>query len=230
VSTDAKPCIVCGAALRNSLPDVDNQPDGGIVATSHGNYGSTAFDPMNGEFVEFNVCDACLVRAGEQGRVLTARDRAPVTYGEVGRIGHVRRTPVYVDWHAGIAPYDDEAIDLDEEEIPSPPTGVVLDYTSEEIKKMKAATDRFYEYLARTTSKSELIEQSFEVEFAGNPEHPVTEAVEPRISTGQEGAKVEMVLTLDVIHAAGPLEFDLDREQSRQVVDLLVSFAEDVDE
>lgn len=78
MSEPALPCIVCGRELRNVFDEADNQPNDGVVFTSHGNYGSTVFDDFIGQHLEVNLCDPCLVRAGEQGRVLLGQSRSPV--------------------------------------------------------------------------------------------------------------------------------------------------------
>lgn len=70
------PCIVC----KKELDNVDigggerNQPFAGTAFISHGHYGSTSFDPMDGSYLEINVCDVCLVRAGAAGAVIKSRD------------------------------------------------------------------------------------------------------------------------------------------------------------
>lgn len=60
-------CIVCGKVLESAMPDDvpygGNQPSGGTAFQTHGHYGSTVFDPMNGFYLEITVCDACLADA-----------------------------------------------------------------------------------------------------------------------------------------------------------------------
>lgn len=70
------PCLACGAELEPAFKDVDdvvNQPYGGTVFTSHGQYGSTVWDPCGtgSEFLEITICDPCLVK--HQDRVLKGR-------------------------------------------------------------------------------------------------------------------------------------------------------------
>lgn len=49
-------------------------PYGGTRFTSRGNYGSTLFDPANDEeFMELNICDACLLFGAQRGRVAYGR-------------------------------------------------------------------------------------------------------------------------------------------------------------
>lgn len=76
--TSALPCLVCGVVLPNVDPESVNQPSGGTYLQSHGSYGSTVWDPFDGSFLEFSICDDCLVKAGDTGRALRGRDRRPV--------------------------------------------------------------------------------------------------------------------------------------------------------
>lgn len=68
------PCLLCGKALENTDTTAENQPYGGTAFETHGHYGSTAFDPMNGSMLEINVCDPCLREAAEKSRVLWRRE------------------------------------------------------------------------------------------------------------------------------------------------------------
>jgi hypothetical protein len=69
------PCIVCGRDLAScSRP---NQPLDGLAFSSRGHYGTTVFDPMDGSALEINVCDPCLVSAGERRRVLRYPAQTP---------------------------------------------------------------------------------------------------------------------------------------------------------
>lgn len=59
------PCIVCGhkpePVDHGPQADVVNQPYGATVFDTHGQYGSTVFDPIDApECLEINVCDMCL--------------------------------------------------------------------------------------------------------------------------------------------------------------------------
>lgn len=65
------PCIVCGCKLESACGDGPyNQPSGGTAFWTAGHYGSTVWDPMTGQKLEINVCDPCLKKAGEHGRVI----------------------------------------------------------------------------------------------------------------------------------------------------------------
>lgn len=72
----ALPCIACGKQLQNSFEDVENQPSEGTAFHTHGHYGSTIFDPMDGQYLELNVCDDCLRKHSD--RVLLSRKAKPV--------------------------------------------------------------------------------------------------------------------------------------------------------
>lgn len=76
MSRDALPCIACGQQLKNIDDTAGNQPYNGTAFETHGHYGSTIFDPMDGHYLEINVCDACL--ALHRDRVMIGRDRRPV--------------------------------------------------------------------------------------------------------------------------------------------------------
>jgi hypothetical protein len=108
VSIEALPCLVCGKRLVNVWQDADNQPNDGVTWISHGNYGSTVYDPVGTEeFIEMNLCDECLVRAGEQGRIYTARQRRPVHMHDYGIVGSISAPYAPVPWHRGLPSYDD---------------------------------------------------------------------------------------------------------------------------
>ena len=69
------PCIVCREPLNNVLPDAIgdfNQPSNGLAFITYGHYGSTIFDPVlvNGQWLEINICDKCVLAATEDGIVL----------------------------------------------------------------------------------------------------------------------------------------------------------------
>lgn len=67
------PCIVCGSALESAVNEAMNQPAEGLAFQSSGHYGSVAFDPMDGTYLEINVCDKCLESARDNGYVLHGR-------------------------------------------------------------------------------------------------------------------------------------------------------------
>jgi hypothetical protein len=68
------PCIVCGYQPEPAIKDWDNklQPYKATMFDSHGQYGSTVFDPISGDLtLMINVCDACL--RARCDRVIEAR-------------------------------------------------------------------------------------------------------------------------------------------------------------
>jgi hypothetical protein len=111
MSIAALPCIICYTPLTNVWQDAENQPNDAVACTTPGNYGSTAYDPvLTAEFLEFNICDPCLIKAGEQNLIYTARTRQPVHLHGIGLIGTVRApyTPVY--WKYGMPGYEDTIV------------------------------------------------------------------------------------------------------------------------
>lgn len=77
--TEALPCIVCNVRLNRVDDHCDEtQPYEGTNFHSQGHYGSTVFDPMDGSYVSFNICDTCLVERGQTGHVVCGRRSRPV--------------------------------------------------------------------------------------------------------------------------------------------------------
>jgi len=62
-------CISCSRQLDNVL-DLGLQPVGGLAFSSHGHYGTSVFDPMDGSCIEFAICDDCVVKAGKKGLII----------------------------------------------------------------------------------------------------------------------------------------------------------------
>jgi hypothetical protein len=141
----ALPCLKCGRELRNVFPgDVENQPNDGVVLTTSGNYGSTVFDSLVGDVLEVNICDPCLVEAGEKGRVLTYRRARPVAFENVGIVGRYDiPEPVYLTWNRDLPGSDEGTIHLEDEELDDPPKGITLNFTPAELRKLR---DQFNGY------------------------------------------------------------------------------------
>jgi hypothetical protein len=103
----AVPCIVCNKKLRNVLVDAENQPYQGTAFQTHGHYGSTVFDPMDGQYLEINVCDECLMKHAD--RVLMGRDRRMVICeGSVVGYEHVNRP---------LLPWNPDLTDTDHDDV-----------------------------------------------------------------------------------------------------------------
>lgn len=128
MSQEALPCIVCGKALENVDNFEGNQPYAGTEFHSYGHYGSTIFDPMDGQVLMLNVCDDCLRQLGAEGKVLLGREYKPVV-ADVGPeelseitsvIGKVRDHREPVPWHENLEEdFRDERLVLEPEEIGS---------------------------------------------------------------------------------------------------------------
>lgn len=103
-------CVVCERTLRNVDSDAENQPYDGTTFTSHGHYGSTVFDPMDGTFIEINICDEDLAALGKKSQVLMGQSRRPVLTPKRALIGWetIRRESVY--WDATKSYYDEDDV------------------------------------------------------------------------------------------------------------------------
>jgi len=66
------PCISCGYQPKHVFNEEteSNQPHEATCFMTQGHYGSTFFDPMDGSYLEINVCDECLKDLAAHGRVL----------------------------------------------------------------------------------------------------------------------------------------------------------------
>ncbi len=61
------------AGREDEINAAENQAYGGLAFTSYGQYGGTLFDPMDGTFIEVNICDDCLRILSKRSLVLTGR-------------------------------------------------------------------------------------------------------------------------------------------------------------
>jgi len=93
-------CIVCGKRLPNVMDDVENQPYDATSFTTYGHYGSTVFDPMDGTFLEINICDEDLKEASKKSRVLMGQARRPVMTPKHVLLGWETLSREYVYWDA----------------------------------------------------------------------------------------------------------------------------------
>lgn len=116
----AQPCVVCGKELFNVFEDCENQPEAGLAFVSHGHYGCTVFDPMDGQKLELNICDDCLVKARDQGRVLLGRDTRMVMCG-TEMVGSQRVDRPSVQWKEGLGDgdYQTDVLQVAKDEIGS---------------------------------------------------------------------------------------------------------------
>lgn len=120
----ALPCIVCRKRLLEVQADfTENQAEDGNRFVSRGQYGSTVFDPMDGSHVEVNICDDCLVKAGERGDVLSGKNYREVhCYPDDNHKAPMVVGKEYLDrplvpWTKGLAGYDDDdvlEVDIDD--------------------------------------------------------------------------------------------------------------------
>jgi len=68
------PCIRCGKALEPVDPAyAPLQPDCGVMFSASGNYGSEVFDLMDRTHLEINLCDECVIKSRDEGRLVRKR-------------------------------------------------------------------------------------------------------------------------------------------------------------
>lgn len=110
--SESFPCIICGCRLDRVTDSFEGQPDDGVMCQSHGNYGSTVFDPEDLSYLAFNICDNCIVEKAQQGRVMVTRSFMPVLVDHMGMVGSAVADRPYIPWRRGL-PDDNEHIELD---------------------------------------------------------------------------------------------------------------------
>lgn len=74
----ALPCVVCHQQLKNVDNSAANQPDEGTAFMTYGHYGSTFFDPMDGSYLEVNICDPCLELLTAEKSIMFGRNKVRV--------------------------------------------------------------------------------------------------------------------------------------------------------
>ena len=120
VLMDALPCIRCGKMLQRDIDDYEVQPRDGVIIETRGNYGSRVFDPVvSGDVLFMNLCDDCLVWAGDNGYVRAGvsaipvktttpwKDRDGAVHWGQTMVGWKRVARPLVNWSRSI-PNDDE--------------------------------------------------------------------------------------------------------------------------
>lgn len=78
MTSESFPCIICGIKLYRENEDYIAQPRNGVVCSTHGNYGSTAYDPLDGTSLVFNICDPCLRMTRDNKMLFERRHALPV--------------------------------------------------------------------------------------------------------------------------------------------------------
>jgi hypothetical protein len=77
--------LICEGEPRSAIRSGDDpagvdQPSGATAFVSGGNFGSTVFDPMNGEELHIAICDACLSVKAAAGLVIHVVRSVPVSH------------------------------------------------------------------------------------------------------------------------------------------------------
>lgn len=67
--TDTLSCFKCDKPLEAIFDDT-NQPLKGLCFQSRGHYGTAVFDPLDGSWIEINICDDCLREGVEKQNIL----------------------------------------------------------------------------------------------------------------------------------------------------------------
>lgn len=136
------PCLVCGKVLTRSSDDYEAQPNDGLMCQASGNYGSTVFDPFDLSLLAFNVCDSCMVKAAEQGRVMVTRYHQPINTDHMQMIGRERVVAVYVPWKPNLPGDGREVfVGVDEIEAYAKRDGVELKFDIDTIKDYVASQE-----------------------------------------------------------------------------------------
>lgn len=63
-------CFRCDKVLKNLIKEKENHPVDGVAFITYGHYGSKIFDPMDGTYLEINICDDCLEQERLKNKVL----------------------------------------------------------------------------------------------------------------------------------------------------------------
>lgn len=98
MAIDGLSCFKCLSLLKNAWRDAANQPSEGTCFITYGHYGSTAFDPMDGTYIEINICDPCLREGSENSLVAMGQSSQPVVLSDRSRIGSHKIQREIVEW------------------------------------------------------------------------------------------------------------------------------------
>jgi hypothetical protein len=137
-------CIICDTSFESAVPEGfgENQPSEGTVFTSSGQYGSTAFDPLDGSVLEITICDPCLRAKAAKQRVLIGRFRRPVEINGMGIVGWERSSSPLRLWDSNEYRYDKDRRLLSIADLDNIPETVVLNIPVEAIKEYLSGEDR----------------------------------------------------------------------------------------
>lgn len=80
-------CICCEKRLFAVYELAEYQPSDGVHCHTHGNYGSTLFDPSYGnETLHFMVCDDCLLKKSQHMFVFQKDNEEVISFKEYLRV------------------------------------------------------------------------------------------------------------------------------------------------
>lgn len=114
MSREALPCAVCGARVENIDGSYINSPYAATAFATHGHYGSTTFDPMNGCYLELNICDSCIRRLRDERKILLGQDRKRVVTDYHHVVGWVPVRREMTPWQDGSERDEDFYIEMED--------------------------------------------------------------------------------------------------------------------
>lgn len=80
-------CIICKKQIK-PLYEGEHTPEYATTFHTSGHDGSGLFDPMDGSFLQINICDNCLAAAAEQDLVLVGQSSVPLMIPTMVRADH----------------------------------------------------------------------------------------------------------------------------------------------
>lgn len=140
MTTALLPCFKCGKKLDSALPGrpQDNQPYAGTAFYSPGHYGSTFFDPMDGQQIEITICDDCLSK--NQGAIAWQRANILLTCAGIA-VGR-KKLQSTLEFYIGQDEAGDVAsIKVEPIQFGSPEPGIVWFTSQFEVAKRAWAAD-----------------------------------------------------------------------------------------
>jgi hypothetical protein len=136
IASDPLPCIACGKRPEGIDSDGGNHPYEATAFMTHGHYGSTIFDPMNGTFLEINVCDQCLVEQANAGHILLGQDRKPV-YCNHMLVGWIKVRRELTPWAPGLEHVNPSLLNVEPDEVGDPKLYPEIEWFPEAVEYIK---------------------------------------------------------------------------------------------
>jgi len=109
---NALPCVVCDREIENMDDSYINSPYAATAFETQGHYGSTIFDPMNGTYLELNICDPCIRRLAGERKILLGQARKRVLSDNNLFVGWLPVRREMTVWQPGTEDDTDVTVDL----------------------------------------------------------------------------------------------------------------------